>query len=249
MNLQQLVDAMDAQVCKGDILGAFEKFAADNCSTLSSAADKTNNKAQKMEALRWFMSNIAATKRIERIAVKQLNDIVTDSQFSFEFLNHFGETLRYEEVIRRTWANGLVVEEIYLVGNTIEQEPSASAAASKKATKVSAPKADKKTADKPSKTTSPKATAKTNEVKSVKDDLTLIEGIGPKIAELLNAAGIVTFADLAKAKPAAIKTTLEAAGKRYQMHDPATWPKQATLARDGKMTELKKLQAELKGGK
>lgn len=243
MNLQQLVDAMDAQVCKGDILGAFDKFAAENCATLSSAADKTNNKVQKMEALRWFMSNIAATNRIERIAAKQLNDTVTDSQFAFEFVNHFGETLRYEEVIRRTWANGLVVEEIYLVGNVIDQEPAA--AASKKATKVTAPKADKKTADKPAKTTAAKTTA----VSSVKDDLTLIEGIGPKIAELLNAAGIVTFADLAKAKPAAIKTTLEAAGKRYQMHDPATWPKQATLARDGKMAELKKLQAELKGGK
>ncbi len=248
MNLQQLVDAMDAQVCKGDILGAFDKFADNNCSTLSNSADRTNTKAQKMEALRWFMSNIAATNRIERIAVKLLNDTVTDSQFVFEFVNHFGQNLRYDEVIRRTWANGQVVEEIYLIGHSIEQEPAA--AATQKATKVTTTKTDKKTADKSSKTTSVKATtAKTPEVKNAQDDLTLIEGIGPKIAELLNAAGIVTFGDLAKAKPAAIKTTLEAAGKRYQMHDPATWPKQATLARDGKMAELKKLQAELKGGK
>ncbi len=85
--------------------------------------------------------------------------------------------------------------------------------------------------------------------KAKKDDLTLIEGIGPKIAELLIADSIVTFADLASAKVEAIAAILEKAGSRFSTHKPDTWPQQAALARDGKMDELKVLQDALDGGK
>ncbi|MES2882717.1 MAG: helix-hairpin-helix domain-containing protein [Bacteroidota bacterium] len=82
-----------------------------------------------------------------------------------------------------------------------------------------------------------------------KDDLTKIEGIGKKIAEIVAAAGITGFEDLAVATPKKLKTILEAAGNKFRMHNPATWPKQSKLAAAGKWTELKKLQASLKGGK
>ena len=82
-----------------------------------------------------------------------------------------------------------------------------------------------------------------------KDKLTVVEGIGPKIAGLLNADGIVTFADLAKTKVGTLEKILKAAGPRFSFHKPNSWPKQARLARDGKMDALKKLQDELKGGK
>ncbi len=81
------------------------------------------------------------------------------------------------------------------------------------------------------------------------DDFTKIEGIGPKIAELLKKEGILTFNDLATAKTATLKGVLEAAGKRFQMHDPATWPQQSALAAKGEWTKLNKLQDELKGGR
>ncbi|WP_170110296.1 isoamylase early set domain-containing protein [Flavilitoribacter nigricans] len=83
----------------------------------------------------------------------------------------------------------------------------------------------------------------------VADDLKKIEGIGPKIAGLLNAKGIHTYADLSKAKKAILQETLAAAGSRYKMHDPTTWPQQAKLAAKGDWAKLDKLQAELKGGK
>ena len=80
-----------------------------------------------------------------------------------------------------------------------------------------------------------------------KDDLKKIEGIGPKIQEILNASGIITFADLASTTSDKIRKILEDAN--LKMHDPTTWPEQATLARDGKWEELQKWQDELNGGK
>ena len=76
-----------------------------------------------------------------------------------------------------------------------------------------------------------------------------IEGIGPKIEELLHNAGLATFADLADAPVDKLKEILAEAGSRYSMHDPTTWPQQSKLAADGKWDELKTLQDELDGGK
>lgn len=82
-----------------------------------------------------------------------------------------------------------------------------------------------------------------------KDDLTKIEGIGPKIKELLHNGGIPSFEALASAAPADIKKILVAAGPRYKMHDPGSWPRQAKLAAAGDWKALEKLQDELDGGK
>ena len=79
------------------------------------------------------------------------------------------------------------------------------------------------------------------------DDLKKLEGIGPKVAELLNGMGITTFAGLAAADPAAIQKTLDEAG--LQMMNPEGWIMQAKLAAEGKWDELAKLQDELKGGR
>ncbi|GAB4025831.1 50S ribosomal protein L17 [Spirosoma koreense] len=84
---------------------------------------------------------------------------------------------------------------------------------------------------------------------SSNDDLTKIEGIGPKIAELLNNAGITTFAQLADAQDETVQQVLTEAGSRFNVHDATTWNEQAALARDGKWDELNALQDRLKGGK
>nr|WP_255416687.1 DUF4332 domain-containing protein [Taibaiella sp. KBW10] len=81
------------------------------------------------------------------------------------------------------------------------------------------------------------------------DDLVKIEGIGPKIAEALNAAGITTFATLATKTAEEVKEILEAAEGNFNLADATTWAQQAQLAADGKWDELQTLQDELKGGK
>jgi small subunit ribosomal protein S1 len=81
------------------------------------------------------------------------------------------------------------------------------------------------------------------------DEFRKIEGIGPKIEELLHEAGYNTFADLAAADVDAIKEVLNAAGSRYQMHDPTSWPMQADMAAKGEWDALKEWQENAKGGK
>jgi hypothetical protein len=82
-----------------------------------------------------------------------------------------------------------------------------------------------------------------------KDDLKIVEGIGPKIEELFNNAGIFTFAQLASTSVEKMKSILDEAGPRFQIHDPTTWADQSALARDDKWDELKKWQDELYKGK
>ncbi|MCY7353078.1 MAG: hypothetical protein LH606_20875 [Cytophagaceae bacterium] len=81
------------------------------------------------------------------------------------------------------------------------------------------------------------------------DDLKIVEGIGPKIEELLNHDGILTFAQLAAASPERLRQVLVAAGPRFQIADPSTWPQQAQLAADGQWDDLKILQNKLTAGR
>ncbi len=79
------------------------------------------------------------------------------------------------------------------------------------------------------------------------DDLKKIEGIGPKVASLLNQAGIMTFQQVVDAGAEKLESILDQAG--LQMIDADTWPEQAKLAAAGDWDGLKTLQDELKGGK
>jgi predicted flap endonuclease-1-like 5' DNA nuclease len=82
-----------------------------------------------------------------------------------------------------------------------------------------------------------------------KQDLTKIEGIGPKIAGLLQDAGILNYALLADAPVERLREVLAAAGSRYRIADPTTWPRQARLAAEDKWDELQALQDRFKGGR
>ena len=84
---------------------------------------------------------------------------------------------------------------------------------------------------------------------AIVDDLTKIEGVGPKISQILNDAGIVSFADLEATEEETLNRLLEKAGPRYRMHNPETWPKQAKLASAGDWDGLDNLQESLIAGK
>ncbi|AZQ59126.1 30S ribosomal protein S2 [Maribacter sp. MJ134] len=92
----------------------------------------------------------------------------------------------------------------------------------------------------------PKKDAKAKTAKV--DDLTKIEGVGPKAAEALTNAGLETFAKVAKADADKMKEILTEASSRMAHLDPTSWPKQAQMAADGKWDELKEWQDNVKGG-
>lgn len=80
------------------------------------------------------------------------------------------------------------------------------------------------------------------------NDLTVVEGIGPKISSILNQGGISTWHDLAATDPSEIQDLLHQAGPQYNIHQPHTWPQQAALLKNGQWDEFNKLTAQLKGG-
>jgi len=81
------------------------------------------------------------------------------------------------------------------------------------------------------------------------DDLKKIEGVGPKIEELLNNAGIQTYAQLAGSDPDQLKQILADAGSRYQMANPTSWPAQAKLAGAADWDGLTEFQDMLHAGR
>lgn len=81
------------------------------------------------------------------------------------------------------------------------------------------------------------------------EDLTVIEGVGPKINELFKDNGLKTFTQVGGATVKEMRAILDKGGARYRMANPGTWAKQAKLAANNKWKELKKLQDELSGGK
>ncbi|MFS4415594.1 hypothetical protein [Maribacter sp. 2307ULW6-5] len=81
------------------------------------------------------------------------------------------------------------------------------------------------------------------------DDLKVVEGIGPKIESMFKNAGIKTWKALSEASVADCQKVLDGGGKRYQIHDPASWPLQAKMCYEGKWKELVKWQEEHKHGK
>lgn len=84
--------------------------------------------------------------------------------------------------------------------------------------------------------------------KVVEDDLKKIEGIGPKIEEVLKAWWIYTFKDLKSTSVTDIKLILAKWWKQFGLANPKTWPEQATMAHDEKWKELKEYQEFLLRG-
>lgn len=152
-----------------------------------------------------------------------------------------GKTYQYRYLLNDgRWVNDTTAEHYvpvygYQIENCVVTVP-------EEVAKVVAPKV------KTTKTAKKAAAAKATKTIAI-DDLTKIEGVGTKIAELLTAGGIATYAALGKVSAKKIKSILDAAGNKYAIHNPASWPKQAKLAAAGKWEELAQLQGELKGGK
>ncbi|MDG1785562.1 MAG: hypothetical protein P8H61_06540 [Ilumatobacter sp.] len=79
------------------------------------------------------------------------------------------------------------------------------------------------------------------------DDLRVVEGIGPKIAELCAGIGVMTWRQLAETDIGTLQSMLDAAGSRFKMHRPGSWPQQAALLSSGQWEEFVALTETLAG--
>lgn len=170
----------------------------------------------------WDYSNGINLKKQKDGSMKASTTLEGGRTYQYRYLLNDGRWVNDQNA-----ENFIPVEGLY-VENCVIAVPAAEAKASK------------------AKKTTTKAKVVTEEVA---DDLIKIEGIGKKINELLAAENITTFKELSKLSAKKIKEILEAAGSKFSMHDPASWPKQAKLAAAGKWDELDELQKELKAGK
>ena len=156
----------------------------------------------------------------------------------------------------RQYFSHIQIDEISLDGKKTSEKKETKTTVEKKVTKTTATEKEKVETKKP---TAKKTEVKKVEVKKVEtkkpttekaDNLTKIEGVGPKLAGIFKDAGIDSFKKLSKTKSEKLSDILvEAGGNAYKRFDTSTWPEQAELASDGKWDELKDLQDKLSGGK
>ena len=171
----------------------------------------------------WDANNGITLKKQKDGSLKATASLEAGRSYQYRYLLNDGRWVNDERAEHYVHASGFAVENCVIT--VTEEEEALKPKKEKKAAK--AEKAETTTAD----------------------DLTKIEGIGKKIAELLVAENIVSFKDLSKASAKKLKGILEAAGSKFKVHDPASWPKQAKLAAAGKWAELEELQQELTRGK
>lgn len=81
------------------------------------------------------------------------------------------------------------------------------------------------------------------------DDLQKVEGIGPKIANILIDNGIYDLKILSKTSVEELRRILDAAGSQYNTADPSTWPEQAALGAKGDWEGMEILKDKLTGGR
>lgn len=74
------------------------------------------------------------------------------------------------------------------------------------------------------------------------DNFQLIEWIGPAIEKVLHKYGVKSYKDMVDEDVEWLEEILAAAGSKYKIHNPATWPDQARLAMQKKWKELEEYQ-------
>lgn len=80
----------------------------------------------------------------------------------------------------------------------------------------------------------------------IEDDLTVIVGIGPRTAALLESKGIETWGHLSVTTVEELQQILEEAGGVYKSLDPTHWPKQAAMASQSEWRKLRVYQETLR---
>jgi predicted flap endonuclease-1-like 5' DNA nuclease len=97
----------------------------------------------------------------------------------------------------------------------------------------------------PRSTPAPAATEADRPEARKQDELAIISGIGPQIANLLRQSGIDSFSSLADASPEQLQQIIAVSSPGTRV-DPTTWPAQARLAAEARWGDLQEFQQSLR---
>ena len=112
MDLKSKVAELDNMIVKGQILEAVEKFFHPNVVTMEGNEGKIESKKNKLEHLKGFFSTISAVNGIT-LHSQSAGDNITMSEFTFDLQQSDGNRILWNEVLRRQWQDGLVINERY----------------------------------------------------------------------------------------------------------------------------------------
>ncbi|MEP1033664.1 hypothetical protein [Ekhidna sp.] len=110
--MQELVSEMDNMVLRGEIPQAVAKFFDESAHTKDVDGSETSTREQAVQKLTGFVGSIAQVNEISLLN-SSIGEDVSMSEFRFHFNMKDGSEIKWHEVIRREWEDGLVVNETY----------------------------------------------------------------------------------------------------------------------------------------
>ena len=113
MNIREKVEKMDALVSQGDILNAVKNYFGEEAETSDYGQVQTRGKDQMVEKMEGFLGSIEKVNEITHHHTI-VDELVSASEFTFDFDMKDGSKIHWHEIIRREWKDsGEVIREEY----------------------------------------------------------------------------------------------------------------------------------------
>lgn len=110
MTVQELDNALNQQVLAGDIMGAFEKYYAEDVVMQENSTEPFVGKAVNREREQQFVNSVAAFHGASVLS-SAVNGDTSFSEWEMDVTFQGGARYKLAQVAVRTWKDGLVVRE------------------------------------------------------------------------------------------------------------------------------------------
>ncbi len=109
-DLMRLERDLNTQVCRGDILGAFEQFYDDSIIMQENSEPPVVGKAANREREKQFVASVQDVHEL-RVVSSAVGDDVSLSEWRFDVTFKSGQRVAWDQAVARRWKNGKVVRE------------------------------------------------------------------------------------------------------------------------------------------
>ena len=112
MDLTNQVTELDRLTANGKIMEALDKFYHPDVVTREGNGEELKGKDNHKKKLEAFFSDIESVNDIT-LHSYAIGDNVSLSEFTFDMVKSDGSRILWNEVLRRKWQDGLVIDERY----------------------------------------------------------------------------------------------------------------------------------------